>query len=317
MKLKSSNLQTAEIPSRFREVQHNPLMRSLLRGFVRAAGFLPVWLMRLLAVGLVLPIAIPLTGKNFRGIKANMARMDPGSSGPRRFLNAVAVYKNYSYYLIDLLYLSHGKKRVKEYRTTVTGGENLYKALNLGKGVVLLTSHLGNWEIGGDAIGVTGKKIHLVYAPDSSAIFENQRNLMRGETQVEGVALKPGELVLLKLYRLLKQGELVALQGDRLQFDRGVSMSFFGSPATFPRGAVRIAQLSGSPVIPIFIPLNGYKTYEIIIEEPLVMEPDKPVEENLARLLTVFERQIGRYKTQWYMFMPFWDIDRERLNQNI
>ena len=192
MKLKSSNLQTAEIPSRFREVQHNPLMRSLLRGFVRAAGFLPVWPMRLLAVGLVLPIAIPLTGKNFRGIKANMARMDPGSSGPRRFLNAVAVYKNYSYYLIDLLYLSHGKKRVKEYRTTVTGGENLYKALNLGKGVVLLTSHLGNWEIGGDAIGVTGKKIHLVYAPDSSAIFENQRNLMRGETQVEGVALKPG-----------------------------------------------------------------------------------------------------------------------------
>ena len=70
-------------------------------------------------------------------------------------------------------------------------------------------------------------------------------------------------------------------------------------------------------MIPIFIPLNGYKTYEIIIEEPLVMEPDKPVEENLARLLTVFERQIGRYKTQWYMFMPFWDIDRERLNQNI
>jgi lauroyl/myristoyl acyltransferase len=316
VKLKSSNPQTAEIPSRFREVQHTPLMRSLVRGFVRAAGFLPVWLMRLLAVSLVLPIAIPLTGKNLRGIMANMARMDPGSSGSRRFLNAAAVYKNYSYYLIDLLYLSHDKMRVKEYRTTVTGGENLYKALNLGKGVVLLTSHLGNWEMGGEVIGDTGRKIHLVYAPDSSAIFERQRDLLRGGTSVEGVALKPGDLASLKLYRLLTQGELVALQGDRLQFDRGISVPFFGSPATFPQGAVRLAQLSGSPVVPIFIPLKGYKNYEIIIGEPLIMEPDQRVEENLARLLTVFERQIGRFKTQWYMFMPFWDIDRERLHND-
>ena len=313
--MKSPNPNTAEIPSQFREVQHTPLMRTLLKGFVRSAGFLPVWLMRLLAVSVVLPIAIPLTGKNFRGIMANMGRMDPGGSRVGRIVHSWAVYKNYAYYLIDLLYLSHGRGRAREYRTKIIGGENLLKALKQGQGVVLLTTHLGNWEIGGEAIGVTGKKIHLVYAPDSSAIFEHQRNLMRGETQVEGVALKPGELVSLKLYRLLRQGELVALQGDRLQFDRGVSMPFFGSPATFPRGAVRIAQLSGSPVLPIFIPLKGYKTYEIIIEEPLVMEPDKPVEENLAKLLAVFERQIGRYKTQWYMFMPFWEKDQERLKR--
>jgi lauroyl/myristoyl acyltransferase len=197
----------------------------------------------------------------------------------------------------------------------VTGGENLYKALKQGKGVVLLTTHLGNWEIGGEAIRVTGKKIHLVYAPDSSAIFERQRNRMRGETSVEGVALKPGEWVSLKLYRLLERGELVALQGDRLQFDRGVSMTFFGSPATFPQGAVRIAQLSGSPVVPIFIPLKGYKTYEIIIEEPLIMDSDRRVEHNLLKLLDVFERQIGKYRTQWYMFMPFWEEDQERLKR--
>jgi lauroyl/myristoyl acyltransferase len=310
--MKSPNPTTAEVPSRFREVQHTPLMRMLVRGFVRSAGFLPVWLMRLLAVFVVLPIAIPLTCKNFRGIVANMRRMEPGGSGIWHILCSWAVYKNYSYYLIDLLYLSHGKMRVQEYRTTVTGGENLYKALKQGKGVVLLTAHLGNWEIGGEAIDVTGKKIHPVYAPDSSAVFEHQRNLMRNETSFEGVALKPGELVSLKLYRLLEQGEIVALQGDRLQFDRGVSMSFFGSPATFPQGAVRIAQLAGSPVVPIFFPLKGYKTYEIIIEEPLVMEPDKPVAHNLSKLLAVFERQIGKYKTQWYMFMPFWEKDQER-----
>jgi lauroyl/myristoyl acyltransferase len=58
--------------------------------------------------------------------------------------------------------------------------------------------------------------------------------------------------------------------------------------------------------------LKGYKTYEILIEEPLVMEPDKPVEHNLSKLLAVFERQIGKHRTQWYMFMPFWEKDQER-----
>jgi lauroyl/myristoyl acyltransferase len=313
--VKSSNHHTAEIPSRFREVQHTPLMRALVRGFVRSAGFLPVWLMRFLAVFVVLPIAIPLTGKNFRGIMANLGRMDPGGFRVGRIVDAWAVYKNYSYYLIDLLYLSHGKARIREYRITVTGGEHLVQALNQGRGVVLLTSHLGNWEMGGEAIGATGRKIHLVYAPDSSAIFEQQRNRLRDGARVEGVALMPGDLVSLKLYRLLKQGELVALQGDRLQFDRGISVFFFGSPATFPQGAVRLAQHAGSPVVPIFIPLKGYKTYEIIIEAPLIMDPEKPVKENLAKLLAVFERRIGQYKTQWYMFMPFWDHDRERPNR--
>ena len=61
--------------------------------------------------------------------------------------------------------------------------------------------------------------------------------------------------------------------------------------------------------------LKGYKNYEIIIEEPLVMEPDKQVEYNLSKLLAVFERQIGKYRTQWYMFMPFWEEDQERLKR--
>ena len=151
--MKSSNPDTAEIPSRFREVQHTPLMRALLRGAVCSARFLPVWLMRLLAVSVVLPIAIPFTGKNFKGIMANMGRMNPGGSRGGRILNSWAVYKNYAYYLIDLLYLSYGRARIREYRTTVTGGENLYKALKLGKGVVLLTTHLGNWEMGGKLLG--------------------------------------------------------------------------------------------------------------------------------------------------------------------
>ena len=272
---------------------------------------MPVWFMRAIAAFIALPIAVPLTLKNFQAMVKNFRRMEPDGSWFKISLQALAVYKNYTYYLIDLLYLSHGQDRVENYAITINGGDNLWKALEKGKGVVLLTSHLGNWEIGGRAIRGVGKKIHLVYSPDSIDIFERQRNLMRGEESVQNVILKPGGLSSLTLYRLLEEGELVALQGDRLLFDRGIPIPFFGSLARFPQGPVRLAQLSGSPVVPIFIPMKGYKAYEIIIEAPLEMDPDRRIEDNLSRVISVFERHIGRYRTQWYTFRPFWDEDNK------
>jgi phosphatidylinositol dimannoside acyltransferase len=281
----------------------------LIKSFVGAAGVLPVWFMRLFAVFIALPIAVPLTLKNFRAIVKNFRRMDSGGTMIKILPGAWLVYKNYAYYLIDLMYLSHGRERVEEYTITVTGGENLYKALEKGKGVVLLTSHLGNWEIGGRAIAEVGKKIHLVYSPDSIDIFDRQRERMRGDESVQGLGLRAGGFSSLRLYRLLEEGELVALQGDRLLFDRGTSVPFFGSLARFPQGPIRLAQLSGSPVVPIFIPMKGYKAYEIIIEAPLEMDPGQRIEDNLRRVTSVFERHIGLYRTQWYTFRPFWDED--------
>jgi KDO2-lipid IV(A) lauroyltransferase len=296
-----------EAPSRFREFQDTRPVRALIKGFVRASGFLPVWFMRFFALAFVLPLAIPLTRSNFRQVCANLRRLHPQSPRRQQILEACSVYKHYAFYLIDLMYLSHGPERAAEYTVTVTGSENLYRALEGGQGVLLLTSHLGNWEMGGKALAGIGKKIHVVYSPDSSDLFEHRRSLMRGEEQVIGLGLRAGGLASLSLYRLLTGGELVALQGDRLLFDRGLPVSFFGSPARFPQGPVRLAQLAGSPVVPIFIPMKGYKSYEIIIEAPLEMKARDRTEDNLARLVSVLERYIGRYRTQWYTFRSFWE----------
>jgi KDO2-lipid IV(A) lauroyltransferase len=300
---------TIEAPSRLRKVQNTFPVRSLIKGFIGASGFLPVWFMRLLALGIVLPIAVPLTRANFRQVKENLRRLHPDGSRLQRIREVWSVYRHYTFYLIDLMYLSHGRGRDREYRVRITGGENLFRAREQGKGVLLLTSHLGNWEIGGRALAGIGEKIHVVYSPDSSDLFERRRSLMRGNgnEDVHSVGLKAGGLTSLTLYRLLARGALVAIQGDRLLFDRGLPVSFFGFPARFPLGPVRLAQLSGSPVVPIFIPMTGYKSYEIIIEAPIDMDAQARTEDNLSRLVAVLERYIGRYRTQWYTFRSFWE----------
>lgn len=301
----------AEVPSSFRKLQHTFGIRVLIRGFLFSAKYLPVWFLRAFSSYIAIPLAVLFTRKNFGFVMDNMRRIRPGISRLRAARLAFEVYRNYAYYLIDLFHISHGLDRIKDYDIKVSGGEHIKKARRAGRGVVLLTTHFGNWELGGLVLSGQDEKIHVLYSPDSSDLLEKQRNRIRDDVNIEEIPLREGEVNSLKLYRVLEQGGIVALQGDRLQFDRGVSVSFFGADARFPQGPVRLAALSGSPVVPVFIPMKGHKKYEIIIEKPLEMEHDNRLQYNLSKLTGIFEKYISLYPSQWYAFAPFWDEENK------
>lgn len=294
-------------------MQHMLIVRLMLKGFMAATKILPVWFLRAVGHVCVVFFILFVSFKNFRGIMMNMRRIKPGISTFDAALMAHRVYVSYSYYLIDLYRISHDIKRISEYKIKITGLELMNEAVKSGKGLVLLTTHLGNWELGGLLLPARDSIIHVVYWPDSSDMLEMQRRNIRATGQVVEIALKPGEFSSVKLFRVLEQGGIVALQGDRLQFDSGQSVGFFGSPALFPKGPVKLAMLSGALVVPVFMPMRGYKSYEIIVEKPLEMDASIELKYNLLKITSVFERYISRYPEQWYTFIPFWDEDRGRL----
>lgn len=108
-------------------------------------------------------------------------------------------------YLIDLFHLSHNIERIKKYRIKLTGAENLENALLQKKGIILLTTHLGNWEIGGLRLSSMGREINLVYSPDSLLLIELQRSFIRFAKGINEIPLKLGEFSSLKLLRILKE----------------------------------------------------------------------------------------------------------------
>jgi KDO2-lipid IV(A) lauroyltransferase len=233
---------------------------------------------------------------------------------------AYGVFRDYSFYLIDLFYLSHDPRRLEEYAFRITGMDNLERGLSSGKGIVLLASHLGNWELGSLKLSLKDRKIHVVYSPDSSSILESQRSFLRYAEGVQEVPLRAGGFSSLRLLRVLQAGGIVALQGDRLTFDRGIPVSFFGREALFPKGPVKLALVSDSIVIPVFIPMTGYKAYEIIVERPVFMDTGDgatgELKTNLQKIITILEKYISRYPTQWFTFMPFWEDDKKELIGN-
>ncbi|NJD56740.1 MAG: lysophospholipid acyltransferase family protein [Nitrospirae bacterium] len=306
----------AEARSVFRRLQHTPPLRLLLRGFLNATKYLPVWLLRLTG-RLVVLVFIAFNFRNYRAIQKNLSRIKPGLSSLMNAYLAYGVFRDYSFYLIDLFYLSHDPRRLDEYAFRITGIENLERALSSGRGVVLLASHLGNWELGSLKLSLRDRKIHVVFSPDSSSILESQRSFLRYADGVQEVPLREGGFSSLRLLRVLQDGGIVALQGDRLTFDSGIPVPFFGCDALFPKGPVKLALVSDSIVIPVFIPMAGYKSYEIIVEGPVFMETGEGVTDalktNLQKIIKILEKYIGRYPTQWFTFMPFWEDDKKEL----
>ncbi len=306
----------AEAQSAFRKLQNTLLFRLLLSGFLGATKYMPVWLLRLTG-RLVVVVFMAFNFGNYRAIRRNLARIRPGLKKLASLHMAYGVFRDYAWYLIDLFYLSHDPRRLDEYAFRITGMENLERSLSSGKGVILLAAHLGNWELGSLKLTLKEKKIHVVFSPDSSSLLESQRSFLRYADGVQEVPLRDGGFSSLKLLRILQEGGVVALQGDRLTFDRGISVTFFGNEALFPKGPVKLALLSDSIVLPVFIPITGYKSYEIIVETPLYMETGEGVTDevktNLQKIITIWEKYISRYPTQWFTFMPFWEDDKKEL----
>ncbi|MEW6109167.1 MAG: lysophospholipid acyltransferase family protein [Nitrospirota bacterium] len=311
---------SAEAETVFRRFQHTLPFRLLVKGFRAATKYIPVCILRIIGIFFVFMFIIFNFG-NYTAIRKNLTKICPGKSLLTYSFMAFSVFKNYSYYLIDLFHLSHDLSRFRKYDVGFSGLENLESALSEKKGIILLTTHLGNWEIGGVKLSSMGRRINVVYSPDSLSLLEHQRSFVRFAEGITEIPLSRGGFSSLKLLRILREGKTVALQGDRLMFDPGIVSSFFGHDALLPKGPVKLAIVSDSIILPVFIPITGFKSYEIIIEKPIYTEKfdDSYIElkTNLNKIIKILEKYIGIYPTQWYTFMPFWEEDKKvHTNEN-
>ncbi len=194
---------------------------------------------------------------------------------------------------------------------SVEGFDHIVEARRAGKGVVLLTAHLGNWEVGSLMLAEVRQPIHVVLVPDIFPGVEKQRRRLHASSGVTEIRIDRSFIPTLAVLRALGDNGIVAMQGDRDFDNTGVAAPFFGREAYFPRGPLRVAMSSGAVVLPAFIVRVPDGRYRAIIEGPLPIDTsgdrDAALRTNLARYVTILERYVRAYPDQWYCFYPFWD----------
>ncbi|HEX8295515.1 MAG TPA: lysophospholipid acyltransferase family protein [Chthoniobacteraceae bacterium] len=201
----------------------------------------------------------------------------------------------------------HAARLVDEWR----GFEHLEAARALGRGVIVVTAHVGHWELGGIVIARHGWPLTVVTLEEPSSALTRWRDSFRANLGIRTVAVGPGHAFsFLELIQTLRRNELVAMLVDRPYSGTGAPVSFFGQAAEFSTGPALLAHHTGAAVLPAFVLQKPNGRY-ISFADPIIpmlqgKHPRDTLAENTQRIATSFETIIRQNPGQWFNYAPVW-----------
>lgn len=189
----------------------------------------------------------------------------------------------------------------------------IQSAIAEGRGVVLVTCHFGNWDVAARTLARYGRPFNLVMARE---INETTADYVREAREAAGMHVLLSDSSVygsFNMLRALRRNEIVALQLDRpIGGDGARAVEFFGAPALFQSGAIRLARLGGTPIFPVWVARRGPRHYRIVIgtehRVPRHASADE-MDRILGGIVAEFEDLVREYPDQWFQFAPFWPED--------
>ena len=240
---------------------------------------------------------------------AYVRRRFPGHGTLRRLAHVYRLFISQGVTLIDRYYLMYGGPGMK---SRLVGMEKLTSLLESGKGFILLTAHLGNWQVVMTALSQFDRKVYLVMRPeDNPAVAEN----LKISDSAGNIAIISPEGALggvVEIMEAIKSGGIVSIMGDRSYSFSSVDVRFLGDPARFSCGAFHIAALAGCPVVTLLSAKTAVYEYEVSVSAVVHprYEPKIPKKDQLRKWVQdfagVMEDYVVRYPYQCFLFYDIW-----------
>jgi KDO2-lipid IV(A) lauroyltransferase len=242
-----------------------------------------------------------------RNTLRNFSRVLPSASpGDRRRIARRSI-QNYCRYLVDFLrlpQLSPGDAR------RLGSGDAAYhsldRALEPGRGAIVVCMHLGNWDAGAATTAARG------YAGAAVGDRFGDRRLdalVFGARERLGLSVFPVDRSLFGIVRHLRRNGVLALLIDQPDAAGGVEIPFFGAPTRVPAGPARLALSTGAALGVAAFPRVSRDRPEVAVFAEFRDSPchsDNSVHELTRWLMSAHERFIRRFPDQWYMFRNMW-----------
>lgn len=221
------------------------------------------------------------------------------------------VFRNFGRYLVEFCWMKqHVNQKFVESNCSCQGLEHLDHALKQNKGAILLTAHIGNWEMGAAVLGVIGYPLTVIALthPHSKVndFFNEQRNY-------KGNNVVPMRHAARSCIKALQDNQLVALIADRDFSGNGLMMSFLGRQVSIPKGAAIMALKTGAPIIPAFFLRRGIGKFNIVFHSPIEVSPlpdvkiidEVLIKQVMSKYIVEIEKAILADPTQWLMFREY------------
>lgn len=242
-------------------------------------------------------------------INNNKVVLNQGRDSQRLYYTSRMVFVNFARYLIDFFRTSKLNSEYIERHIRIEGKHNLDQALSLGRGALLVSAHLGNWEWGAMTLSMLGYKVSIMVWTHKNKLVNN---FFLQQRQSKGLTVIPLGLGIRKIFSALKNNEIVALLADvdYLQPNRGVEVKLFGRQTIMPKGPAVISLKTSSPIVPCFLLREKGGNFKFVFEKPIIYQASEDNAVDLAaftqEITKVIESYIAAYPEQWFMLTMRW-----------
>ncbi len=224
----------------------------------------------------------------------------------------VSIYRNFyllGQTIIDKVVVMSGIPNKFTYN--FDGEENLRKIVELKKGGLLLSAHIGNWEIAGHLLKRLNTKVNIVMFDNEHRQIKDYLSTITGKRNVKVIVVKNNDIShIYEITEAFKNNELVCMHADRfIEGNKTLTTNFLGEEARFPLGPFVLAATFKVPVSFVFAMKESSLHYHFFASE--IKDYNHPSKENRMQqmfgdFVAEMEVKVKQYPLQWYNYYNFW-----------
>ncbi|MCK5525505.1 MAG: lysophospholipid acyltransferase family protein [Candidatus Latescibacteria bacterium] len=208
---------------------------------------------------------------------------------------------------VDMMRMGSSTKQELDRIVSSEGLEHLDRASEEGKGVLLLSGHIGNWELLGAYLAMKGYPLSVVGKSLNNPRLDRLLVAHRERFGLRNIARGKATRQIL---RALHRGEFVGFLIDQDTKVEGAFVDFFGRPAYTPTGPVTLSLKLGAPIVPVAIHRERDNTYHLVVRPriELIRTGDETEDRriNTATCSKILEEFIREYPAQWVWMHRRW-----------
>jgi predicted LPLAT superfamily acyltransferase len=228
----------------------------------------------------------------------------------RKLFDVYLLFVNQGESLIDRYYVAAGGRDIG---LEIVGYEKIDKLLTQGqKGLILLTAHVGNWQVAMTSLSKLDRDVYLMMRPEDNAAVKDALNIYSEKESVRIIYTDGAMGGVIEALKAINRGDIVSIMGDRSYGYGSVEASLLGGNVRFPYGAFSLASAAQCPVAVLLSAKVGatkhITDFSHVINPPSGKQGNKEAEIHacVQEFARVLEEYAVRYPYQWFVFRDMW-----------
>ncbi len=245
-----------------------------------------------------------------KALNANLAIVL--NSSDAKYVDSVArrSFRNFGKYVVDFIHFPAVTRAEIKQRLKFDDWDELNAAAESDRGVVIATLHYGNWDLGAAALATFGFPINAIA---ETFRYQPMNDLVQGSRAKLGMKVIGHDRVGPTVFRLLRNGEMLAMLVDVSSPESNVEVEFFGAPAVVSSAPARIALRTNAWVVPAVVMRGPKDDLELrpIVDGSLggyrpSGDDTKDIHDLTQLIMRSLEPIVRAHPEQWFVFRRLW-----------